>query len=464
MAERVVLATAGHAGHGKTTLVRRLTGTDPDRGSAEKRDALTLGLGFARACLPSGHSVSVVDVPGDAEMLGAAIAGLGPAGVALFVVAADEGWAAQSAEHLAVCHALGISRGLLVITKTDLAPPDAALGQARAALEGTLLAGVESVAVSALTGAGWDGLLAALDRLVDRVPAPDASAPARLWIDRSFRLNGTGTVVTGTLASGTLLAGRPVWASGRRLRVHALTTRGQGTGIVQAPARVALALTHVGPRDIPPGTLLTAAPAEPATRVDCDVVTGDMRTWPTNTLVTVGTLTVGARLACREDGVRVLLPHGLGLVGGDRVVVRDPGGRTVLGGLRVRASSLPVLAPGPEEGAEPESITLLLAHLARNPLDAPPEPLLDVWGVTAAQLRDLGDAGRVLHLGGSLVLGSDAVTIATRVLARLGGAFTSGQAREALGMSRRTIGPLLEHLDHQKVTALRLGDVRVLLA
>ena len=457
MAERAVLATAGHISHGKSALVQRLTGTDPDG----KRRGPTITLGFAHTRLPSGRVVAVVDVPGHADSLGTAITGLGPAGVILFVVAADEGWSAQSAEHLAACHALGITRGLLVISKTDLASPDAALAQARAALTGTSLAGVESVAVSARTGDGWDDFVAALDRLVEGLPGADASAPARLWVDRSFSLNGTGTVVTGTLASGTLVAGRPVWADGRRLRVRALQTHGQGTGVVQAPARVALNLTQASPADVPPGSLVTASHSEPATRVDCDVLVGDARSWPRDALVTTGTHTVAARLGRREDGVRLVLPHALGLVGGDRVVVRDLGGRTVLGGLRVRASSMPVLVAGPEEDADPESVRLLLAHLTRTPLDAPPQPLVEVWGVSAAQLRDLGASGRVLYLGRGLVLGANAVEIATTTLSGLG-AFTTGQAREALGMSRRAVVPLLEHLDHRQITMRRVGDIRTL--
>ena len=159
-----VVATAGHVDHGKSTLVRALTGTDPDRWAEEHARGLTIDLGFAHLRLPSGETVAFVDVPGHQRFIANMLAGLGPAPAVLFVVAADEGWQAQSTDHLAAIDALGLQHGLLVVTRSDLADPTAALVQAREHLRGSSLAGCASVTVSGVTGEGLPELRAALDR------------------------------------------------------------------------------------------------------------------------------------------------------------------------------------------------------------------------------------------------------------------------------------------------------------
>ncbi|MEV6710289.1 GTP-binding protein, partial [Micromonospora wenchangensis] len=149
-----VVATAGHVDHGKSTLVRALTGMEPDRWAEERRRGMTIDLGFAWTTLPGGDPVAFVDVPGHERFVPNMLAGVGPVPAALVVVAADEGWMPQSAEHLAALHALGVSHGLLVVTRADLADPGPATAQAHAQLAATSLGAVESVAVSAVTGAG----------------------------------------------------------------------------------------------------------------------------------------------------------------------------------------------------------------------------------------------------------------------------------------------------------------------
>src|SRR5690242_5740711 len=181
-----VIATAGHVDHGKSTLVRRLTGMEPDRWAEERRRGMTIDLGFAWTGLPSGATVAFVDVPGHERFVPNMLAGIGPVPAAMIVVAADEGWMPQSAEHLAALNALDVRHGLLVVTRSDLAEPEAAIELAQEEIAGSSLGDVEAVAVSAVTGAGLDDLRAALDRLVARLPAPDAEAPVRLWIDRVF--------------------------------------------------------------------------------------------------------------------------------------------------------------------------------------------------------------------------------------------------------------------------------------
>src|SRR4051812_18607308 len=180
---------------------------EPDRWAEERRRGMTIDLGFAWTTLPSGATVAFVDVPGHERFVPNMLAGVGPVPAAMIVVAADEGWMPQSAEHLAALDALGVRHGLLVVTRSDLAGPEDALNEARAEIERTSLGAVEAVAVSAVTGRGIPDLQAALDRLVRRLPVPDTAAPVRLWVDRSFSIRGSGTVVTGTLAAGSVAIG-----------------------------------------------------------------------------------------------------------------------------------------------------------------------------------------------------------------------------------------------------------------
>ena len=185
-----VVATAGHVDHGKSTLVRALTGIEPDRWAEEHRRGLTIDLGYAWTTLPSGEQLAFVDVPGHQRFIGNMLAGLGPAPAVVFVVAADEGWREQSEEHLAAVDALDIRRGLLVVTRSDLADPAPVLADASERLAATSLGPGPAVAVSARTGKGLPELRAALDRLVALRPAPDTDGRVRLWVDRSFTIRG----------------------------------------------------------------------------------------------------------------------------------------------------------------------------------------------------------------------------------------------------------------------------------
>src|SRR5689334_6636184 len=156
---------------------------EPDRWAEERRRGMTIDLGFAWTCLPSGATVAFVDVPGHERFVPNMLAGIGPVPAALLVVAADEGWKPQSAEHLAALAALDVRHGLLVVTRSDLADPAPATEQARAEIANTPLGHVPAVAVSGLTGAGLDDLRAAIDTLIADLPAPSTGEPVRLWID-----------------------------------------------------------------------------------------------------------------------------------------------------------------------------------------------------------------------------------------------------------------------------------------
>ena len=186
-----VIATAGHVDHGKSALVRALTGMEPDRWAEEQRRGLTIDLGFAWMTLPGGDRVAFVDVPGHERFVPNMLAGVGPVAAVLLVVAADGGWMPQSAEHLAAIDAVGIRHGLLAVTRCDLADAGPAMRQALDVVSRTSLGTVEAVAVSAVTGTGLAELRDALARLVAALPAPDPAAPVRLWVDRSFSIRGS---------------------------------------------------------------------------------------------------------------------------------------------------------------------------------------------------------------------------------------------------------------------------------
>ncbi len=205
-----VIATAGHVDHGKSTLVWALTGTDPDRWEAEKTRGMTIDLGFASTTLPSGQEIGFVDVPGHGRFLKNMLAGVSEVDACLFVVAATEGWMAQSEEHLRILELFGLSRGLVALTKVGLVDDDVlelANLEVAERLEGTFLAAAEVVGVDVPGGVGLDALRGALDRLVDATPAAVDRSRPRLWIDRSFPVRGAGTVLTGTLGGGQIAVG-----------------------------------------------------------------------------------------------------------------------------------------------------------------------------------------------------------------------------------------------------------------
>ena len=247
-----VIATAGHVDHGKSALVRALTGMEPDRWAEERRRGLTIDLGFAWMKLPGGQRLAFVDVPGHERFVPNMLAGVGPVPAVLIVVAADGGWMPQSAEHLAAIDAMGIRHGLLAVTRCDLADPGRATRRARAEIAASSLGQVEAVAVSSVTGAGLPELREALARLVAALPAPDAAAPVRLWVDRSFSIRGSGTVVTGTLPAGTVRTGQELLLtpSMRPARIRGIESMNEPAASVAGVARVALNLRGL-PADVP---------------------------------------------------------------------------------------------------------------------------------------------------------------------------------------------------------------------
>src|SRR5499427_5902192 len=239
-------------------LVRALTGMEPDRWEAEQRRGTTIDLGFAWMTLPSGEQIAFVDVPGHERFITNMLAGAGPAPAVLFVVAADEGWMPQSAEHLAAIDALGVRHGVLAVTRADLADPAPALEQAARKIADTSLGQVEAVPVSALTGQGLPELIAALGRLTERLPRPDPRGSVRLWLDRVFAIKGSGTVVTGTLQAGTVRTGDELVLAPamRTVRIRGVQSLGAPAAQVDEVARVALNLRGVSTRELGHGIAL----------------------------------------------------------------------------------------------------------------------------------------------------------------------------------------------------------------
>jgi selenocysteine-specific elongation factor len=324
-----VVATAGHVDHGKSSLVRALTGTDPDRWAEEKRRGLTIDLGFATMRLPSGTELSFVDVPGHERFVTNMLAGVGPAPAVVVVVAADEGWMPQTEEHVRAIAALGVRRGLLVVTKSDLADPGPVARDALSRLG--FLDRPESVGCSAVTGAGLPDVVAALDRLAAGQPLPDEEAPVRFWLDRVFTISGAGTVVTGTLVAGTIRVGdRLATVPGDGdVVVRGIQSGGRSLDTARPTARVAVNLRGVDRDRLDRGTaLLTPGAWHPAAAVDV-CVRGDL---PAGDLVAhLGSAAVPVRSRrLGEAAVRLRLARPLPLHVGDRLLLREPAGRAVV--------------------------------------------------------------------------------------------------------------------------------------
>ena len=368
-----VISTAGHVDHGKSTLVRALTGTDPDRFTEEKERGLTIDLGFATTKLPSGRSVSFVDVPGHVRFLKNMLAGVGAVDACVFIVAATEGWKPQSEEHLRILEMLGLQHGLVVLTKAAVADDDLrelARLDVEDHIAGTFLEAGEIVEVDSLSGQGLDEMREALDRLLAVTPtARDISRP-RLWIDRSFTIRGSGTVITGTLAGGTIAIDDKLvlCPAGRDVRVRSIETHDEARETAQPGSRVALNLGRVSADEAQRGDVLVREGQWWMTS-QCDAKLAVLETLGHDIsrrgahVVYFGSgefpvklRVLGAKaLAPGETGaVRLHLPCSLPLLPGDRFVLREFGRSETVGGGEVLDVDpvLPASKATPDRSAE----------------------------------------------------------------------------------------------------------------
>lgn len=391
----VIVGTAGHVDHGKTTLVQRLTGVDTDRLPEEKQRGITIVLGFAPLTLPGGVRVGLVDVPGHERFVKNMVAGASGVDVALLVVAADEGVMPQTREHLEICQLLGIRRGVVALTKSDRAAGDLvelALEDVRSAVAGSFLEGAPILPCSALTGAGIDALREALAQAARAAAAErvDAGADvALLPIDRTFSVRGFGTVVTGTLLRGALAVGDevavipaiPGKAIEAPVRIRSLQSFGAPRERAVVGERTAVNLQGVDLDHVRIGQVLATPGAAVATRkiaVELTYLRSRSRTlasgarvlFHSGTALVEGGVTLIGRDAL-EPGekafARVLLRQPIATLPGERFIARGfdaatQAGRTVAGGVIVD------VCPGRRRRQAPETMALmtqLLAQLGR---------------------------------------------------------------------------------------------------
>lgn len=326
-----VIATAGHVDHGKSALVRALTGSDPDRLEEERRRGLSIQLGYAWTSLPDAGDIAFVDVPGHERFISTMLAGIGPVPAVLLVVAADDPWMPQTAEHLAALDALDVQHAVVAVTRCDLADPAPMAARAAAEVGRSSIRGSSIVPVSSRTGAGLDELRERLADLVLGLPAPDPGADVRLWVDRRFTISGAGTVVTGTLPTGTIERGDALSTGAGTVRVRGIQALEKPVTSVSGVARVALNLTG-DVEDLERAGILTTPGAFHWTEVLDVRVTQGTTQLPLLPMLHVGGASVTAR--CRplaEDLVRLSLSRPLPLRVGDRALLRDPGSRGLWG-------------------------------------------------------------------------------------------------------------------------------------
>ena len=486
-----VVATAGHVDHGKSSLVVRLTGIDPDRWEEEKRRGLTIDLGFAWATLPSGREVGFVDVPGHERFLRNMLAGVGPVRLILFVVAADEGWKPQSEEHLEIVDVLGAEAGVVALTKSDL------VDRARLAdrteeiegrLAGTALEGAPVVPCSSTTGHRIDDLAAAIDAMVAAAPTPEDRGRPRIDIDRSFTIRGAGTVVTGTLTGGTLAVGDEVvlHPDGVTARIRSLQTHRRPVEVAEPVSRVAANLAATSREEVVRGDVL-ARPGQwrPTSTLE-------VRLRPVRSLerpltprgafkLYAGSAERDARLRLYEEPfARITLSRPIVAETGDRFVLREVGrGETVAGGVVLDPD--PPARPGPavedrlsrREGASREDLpglvvtergavraSMLPVLAGASPSTVPHATRAGGWWVADVHLASLRrlvtEALEAHHRAHPLRPGMDAGDLRQAVQAEgadpdLGEAILDGMLEE--GVIARE-GPVLRMAGHR----VSLGD------
>ncbi|MCU1294134.1 MAG: selenocysteine-specific translation elongation factor SelB [Bryobacterales bacterium] len=339
----LVIGTAGHIDHGKTSLVGALTGTDTDRLAEEKRRGISIDLGFAYLTLPNGKTAGFVDVPGHERFIKNMLAGAVGIQAVMLIVAADESVMPQTREHFQICRLLGIGHGFVVLTKADLASPEQ-MAQARSDVQqlcaGSFLDGAAMVAVSSVTGQGLDEVIRELTLLSDNVVSRETAALARLPVDRSFSLTGFGTVVTGTLSAGQFRTGESVrlHPGGRQLRIRGIQVHGSAVETANAGQRTAINLNGIESSEIRRGSTLTHVDELEASSlldVCIDWLPGEKSpARKQQVLLHLGTAEIVAELKMFDDKLaRLSLAEPALALPGDRFILRKPTpARTIAGG------------------------------------------------------------------------------------------------------------------------------------
>lgn len=490
----IVIGTAGHVDHGKSTLVKALTGIDPDRLAEEQARSMTIELGFAWFTLPHGRAVSIVDVPGHERFIKTMLAGVGGIDAAMLVVAADEGPMPQTAEHLAILDLLGIERGVVALTKRDLVDDDwlaLVTEEVRERLHGTTLAAAPIIPISAQTGDNLPQLLQALELLAETSSRQLHQAGARLPIDRVFSVAGFGTVVTGTLSGGELAVGDTLqlYPHDRLVRVRGLQNHQHAVPRAAPGIRTAVNLSGIATAEIlrgdvlaPPGimtpsqrvdvrlSLLASAPAPLRQNDGVDFFTGASEIAARVTLLDREQVEPG-----ETAWVQLRLRAPVAVLQGDHFIVRRASpSETIGGGVIVAANPArhkrfrPETVQALETLASGTPAELVLQHLAHAPLELR-QLRADLPGMLEPELKaalsNLLTSGDVVRLGARLGDSRPADFVATRtawtaLLLRLTALLSTFHAMQPLhpGMAREEVRRRLG------ITSPRLFDDLVLTA
>ncbi len=476
----LTVGTAGHIDHGKTALVRALTGRDTDRLPEERERGMSIDLGFAQLDVGGGRLLSLVDVPGHERFVRTMVAGATGVDLFLLVVAADDGVMPQTSEHVAVLRALGVREGVVAITKSDVLDPEPARDEVRSLMG----AGVQIVACSARTGEGVEDVRAALARVAAGIGGRGAAGegPAVLHVDRSFTVRGAGTVVTGTLWSGSVGAGDRVrlLPADERVRVRGVQVHDAAVERAAAGQRVAINLAGVRVDDVRRGDVIAGEEADlrPGWILDASLDLGGAEP-PARAQIHHGTRETAARIVARGEGRwQIRCERPLIASEGDRFVVRSIAPPGTLGGGRVldpRARRTrrppepeqPPSAPEPPPPAEPRPLSpsaVVIEERLREAGDRPPRDN-ELGPYAEGALAELRDAGRAVRLDKSMHIHREALdAVRARVIdiARAEGSITLARLRDELDTSRRYAQALLEALDANRVTLRLPDDSRVL--
>ncbi len=379
----MIIGTAGHIDHGKTTLVKALTGVDCDRLKEEKARGITLDLGYAYTPLPKGGTLGFIDVPGHEKLIHNMLAGATGIDFALLVIAADDGTMPQTREHLDIIELLGIRRGAVALTKIDGVSPERqtqAMAEIADLLAGTTLAEAPLFPVAAVTGQGVATLRAHLDTMAAEIGERTRQGGFRLAIDRCFTLSGAGTIVTGTAFSGAVKVGDQLLLSppGKPVRVRSLRVQDAPAESGHAGQRIALALAGIEKAEVERGMWLLAPPLHaPTHRLDATIriLPGQppLKHW-TQVHFHLGAEDVPARIALlgaeeirpgSEHWAQITLERDIGALSGDRFILRDASARHTIGGGRV----LDIFPPHRKKRS-PERLAMLAALADDNPATA----------------------------------------------------------------------------------------------
>ena len=347
----IILGTAGHVDHGKTSLIRALTGIDTDRLKEEKERGITIELGFAHLDLPCGHRLGIVDVPGHEKFVRNMVAGAAGMDMVAFVIAADEGIMPQTKEHFDICRLLGIRDGLIVLTKKDMVEPDwlaMVQEEVRDFFAGSFLENVPLIPVSSLSGEGLDDIKHVLDEKVRAINFQEEFGPFRLAVDRVFSMKGFGTVITGSSLSGRIAVGEDItfYPGGLTAKIRGIQVHGTARDLVEAGHRTAINLQGIDKEQISRGDM-AAAPGSmlASTLLDADLhyLAGNARKLKNRSQVRlhVGTREIVGRVVLLEDdslepgknaNIQLILKEPVAVWPGDRFIIRSYSPAATLGG------------------------------------------------------------------------------------------------------------------------------------